>query len=112
MKASTAARRGRWLAALCLLPFALVFFAFQIAPLLWVAVNSLQTGEGWSLANFSRILGSRFYRQAISHSLQVADWSSLFGLLIALLGSYSRSEEHTSELQSREKLVCRLLLEK
>src|SRR5690606_39277352 len=25
---------------------------------------------------------------------------------------YGRSEEHTSELQSREKLVCRLLLEK
>src|SRR5690606_42096286 len=25
---------------------------------------------------------------------------------------YNRSEEHTSELQSREKLVCRLLLEK
>src|SRR5207302_9627332 len=26
--------------------------------------------------------------------------------------SWERSEEHTSELQSREKLVCRLLLEK
>src|SRR5690606_41623491 len=26
--------------------------------------------------------------------------------------SASRSEEHTSELQSREKIVCRLLLEK
>src|SRR5690606_40756466 len=25
---------------------------------------------------------------------------------------YTRSEEHTSELQSRENLVCRLLLEK
>src|SRR5207302_6091552 len=25
---------------------------------------------------------------------------------------FGRSEEHTSELQSREKLVCRLLLEK
>src|SRR5690606_42097608 len=25
---------------------------------------------------------------------------------------YSRSEEHTSELQSRENLVCRLLIEK
>ena len=85
----TAARRGRWLAALCLLPFALVFFAFQIAPLLWVAVNSVQTAEGWSLDNFTRIIGSRFYRQAISHSLQVAFWSSLSGLLIALLGSYS-----------------------
>src|SRR5690606_41902675 len=28
------------------------------------------------------------------------------------LGDLTRSEEHTSELQSREKLVCRLLLEK
>src|SRR5690606_39856906 len=27
-------------------------------------------------------------------------------------GNYTRSEEHTSELQSRENLVCRLLLEK
>src|SRR5690606_41136274 len=27
-------------------------------------------------------------------------------------GVRARSEEHTSELQSREKLVCRLLLEK
>src|SRR5690606_39429719 len=27
-------------------------------------------------------------------------------------GAGSRSEEHTSELQSRENLVCRLLLEK
>src|SRR5687768_17823810 len=29
---------------------------------------------------------------------------------IAVLGSRSRSEEHTSELQSRLHLVCRLLL--
>src|SRR3712207_8324570 len=28
------------------------------------------------------------------------------------LGGHSRSEEHTSELQSRQYLVCRLLLEK
>src|SRR5690606_32892692 len=28
------------------------------------------------------------------------------------LTGYARSEEHTSELQSRENLVCRLLLEK
>src|SRR3712207_8312083 len=28
------------------------------------------------------------------------------------LASHSRSEEHTSELQSRQYLVCRLLLEK
>src|SRR5258707_8239592 len=28
------------------------------------------------------------------------------------LGDHARSEEHTSELQSRQYLVCRLLLEK
>src|SRR5690606_40849331 len=32
--------------------------------------------------------------------------------LLAVTKSVKRSEEHTSELQSREKLVCRLLLEK
>src|SRR5437870_11519612 len=31
---------------------------------------------------------------------------------VAAGGSHSRSEEHTSELQSRGHLVCRLLLEK
>src|SRR5690606_41091384 len=38
------------------------------------------------------------------------------GMAISSVGSSaispSRSEEHTSELQSRENLVCRLLLEK
>lgn len=45
--------RGKWLAALCLVPFAIFFFVFQIAPLLWVMINSLESEEfGWGLANF------------------------------------------------------------
>src|SRR5690606_2748490 len=32
--------------------------------------------------------------------------------VVAITRTLSRSEEHTSELQSRENLVCRLLLEK
>src|SRR5690606_41902315 len=36
--------------------------------------------------------------------------TAVFG--VATLGAFGRSEEHTSELQSRENLVCRLLLEK
>src|SRR3712207_7302401 len=32
--------------------------------------------------------------------------------LFTLLNRHARSEEHTSELQSRQYLVCRLLLEK
>src|SRR5438067_10482510 len=45
----------------------------------------------------------------------VAEWrrKSLFTQMIASpLCSSARSEEHTSELQSRFDLVCRLLLEK
>src|SRR3712207_8363470 len=41
-------------------------------------------------------------------------WSprSLDASRAALLSNLARSEEHTSELQSRQYLVCRLLLEK
>src|SRR5690349_23591515 len=45
-----------------------------------------------------------------SHTL-VAASTSFFGAAIAPVPS-ARSEEHTSELQSRRDLVCRLLLEK
>src|SRR5947209_11406846 len=45
------------------------------------------------------VLGDRERRGAAPH-------------LGALLARYPRSEEHTSELQSRQYLVCRLLLEK
>src|SRR5439155_20768700 len=37
--------------------------------------------------------------------------SAIVGIFLRLLGE-ERSEEHTSELQSRGHLVCRLLLEK
>src|SRR5690606_40582577 len=46
--------------------------------------------------------------------IHYAKFSSNIPLLIGdeLTQRWQRSEEHTSELQSREKLVCRLLLEK
>ncbi|MFP3514870.1 ABC transporter permease subunit [Pseudomonas sp. SIMBA_077] len=82
--------RGKWLAVLCLAPFAIVFIVFQIAPLVWVLIHSLQSEEtGWGLDNFSRIFASKFYLQAIQHSLEISFWSSLFGIVIAVLGSYS-----------------------
>ena len=85
----TTALRGRWLALLCLLPFAIVFIVFQVAPLAWVAVHSLINADTWSLANYSKIFASRFYLQAIQHSLQIAFWSSVIGMFVAILGSYS-----------------------
>src|SRR5690606_40975182 len=60
---------------------------------------------------------SSFERCVVFHSLSKR--SSVPGLrsgFVAgdprILRSFLRSEEHTSELQSRENLVCRLLLEK
>lgn len=82
--------RGKWLALLCLVPFAVFFIVFQIAPLVWVLVHSVQSEEtGWGLANFIKIFNSKFYLQAIQHSLEISFWSSLFGIVIAILGSYS-----------------------
>src|SRR3989442_14529812 len=39
-------------------------------------------------------------------------WARKAALNVAGSGKFSRSEEHTSELQSRPHLVCRVLLEK
>src|SRR3712207_7811451 len=46
---------------------------------------------------------------AIEHDFMESSYNSLYKGMHAFL---SRSEEHTSELQSRQYLVCRLLLEK
>ena len=82
--------RGKWLGLLCLVPFAVVFIVFQIAPLVWVMIHSVQSEEtGWGLDNFNKIFASKFYLQAIQHSLEISFWSSVFGIVIAVLGSYS-----------------------
>ncbi|MEX5573616.1 ABC transporter permease subunit [Pseudomonas lijiangensis] len=85
----TTNNRGKWLGLLCLLPFALFFIVFQIAPLAWVMINSLHSEAGWGFDNFAKAFSSRFYRQAIQFSLEISFWSSLFGIVIAVLGSYS-----------------------
>ena len=81
--------RGRYLALLCLLPFAVFFVIFQIAPLAWVAINSVQSEAGWGVANFSKVFSSKFYLQALQRSLEISFWSSLVGIVIATLGAYS-----------------------
>src|SRR5687768_18191924 len=63
--------------------------------------------------------GRTALQQAITARLrQAGEWAegddpaTACALLLAKLRGGSRSEEHTSELQSRLHLVCRLLLEK
>src|SRR5690625_519396 len=50
-----------------------------------------------------------WYSPDLPYSYGIKDFSGLSGIV---LGLEERSEEHTSELQSRGHLVCRLLLEK
>src|SRR3712207_8992850 len=54
--------------------------------------------------------------ERVDENLAIADAVGLGGVLDRLHGAVDqaivRSEEHTSELQSRQYLVCRLLLEK
>src|SRR5690606_40791620 len=45
-------------------------------------------------------------------ALRGVSFSAARGAITAVLGANGISEEHTSELHSRENLVCRLLLEK
>ncbi len=82
--------KTKWIAALCLLPFIVLFGAFQIAPLVWIAVHSFfSESSGWGWGNYVDILTSPFYLQAFQFSLEISLWSSVYGLLIALVGSYS-----------------------
>src|SRR5690349_22865269 len=56
------------------------------------------------------VLERELGKLARGHVLQ--DAARHHGLAPAVSGDLARSEEHTSELQSRRDLVCRLLLEK
>src|SRR5690606_39563031 len=74
-------------------------------------------------ANHAYVLGlPMLLTQELSAPAQVAGWlmgtAAAIEIPVMLLAGWLaarlklRSEEHTSELQSRENLVCRLLLEK
>src|SRR3712207_8497687 len=59
---------------------------------------AIQDSIGWCVAKIS--------------TTQRANTSPWTAIRMRLVGIPNRSEEHTSELQSRQYLVCRLLLEK
>src|SRR5206468_7555110 len=94
------------------------------APLLWSpgvhvqAESSAQDSIDQSVALLRQDLRSG-KKQTIATSLQLTDaeagkfWPvyDQYSAELRKLGDQRRSEEHTSELQSRSDLVCRLLLE-
>src|SRR5690606_40028910 len=95
--------RLRWLAAL--FPYTTLFRSVgrgdDAAPAVPAGVEQHQlVAERHRAAVEDRLAG-----EAVAASPALGDQ-------LLQVGDGARSEEHTSELQSREKLVCRLLLEK
>ncbi|TFH91991.1 ABC transporter permease [Vibrio ouci] len=78
---STWLKRAR--PALWLIPFALFFYLFQLAPMIWVLINSFIYDDEFALDNYIEVLDSAFMMQAFGNSLWLAVWSSIIGLLIA-----------------------------
>lgn len=78
---STWLKRAR--PALWLAPFALFFYLFQLAPMIWVLINSFIYDDEFALDNYTEVLDSAFMMQAFGNSLWLAVWSSIIGLLIA-----------------------------
>src|SRR2546427_12756067 len=69
--------------------------------------------DGQPLASLGKYLGRATNNVAEYYALIAAlDYASAHGIRKLRVRSDSRSEEHTSELQSQSNLVCRLLLEK
>src|SRR5207244_535785 len=76
------------------------------------ALDRLPRGAS-SISDLSSQLDDAVQRGWVYATLMFGDTSIRTGhLLVGMLKTPSRSEEHTSELQSPDHLVCRLLLEK
>lgn len=69
----------------CLGPFAVLFALFQLAPVVWVLVNSFLYEGEFTLDNYRAVFSSAFTLQSFYNSLWLSLISSLCGLVIALI---------------------------
>ena len=72
------------------------------------AVQKASSGHPGAPMGMAEI-GEVLWNHHLSHNPNNPDWANRDRFI---LSNGHRSEEHTSELQSRSDLVCRLLLEK
>src|SRR2546422_2886769 len=92
-----------------------------LVAFIMVGVILLQSGKGAEIGaafggSSQTIFGARgantFLGKLTAVSATIFMLTSLSLAIMSKQRNYSRSEEHTSELQSRLHLVCRLLLDK
>src|SRR3712207_7481826 len=88
-----------------LFPYTTLFRSNEISLYPNPAVNYIQISVNAARRTYATVAILTLNGQMISQKkVQLKEGSNVFTL--------DRSEEHTSELQSRQYLVCRLLLEK
>jgi putative spermidine/putrescine transport system permease protein len=81
--------RFHWRAALLLLPFFVLFGLFQIAPMIWVLINSFIYEEAWSFGNYLEVFTNDFYLQAFENTLWLSLICSVIGLFISSVTAFS-----------------------
>lgn len=85
------------IALLLLIPFFLIMIMFQLLPFLSVFEGSFKTTGGeFTLNNYILIFKSKFLRQAITNSIELSLYSTIFGIIIAFQGAYSLSKIRNS----------------
>src|SRR3712207_8813701 len=87
-----------------LFPYTTLFRSIPIVSLLWVAAHGMS--PGWSASVLARLRWRLFAPFTLRALVTLG-----VGIGLSVVLGF-RSEEHTSELQSRQYLVCRLLIEK
>src|SRR5690606_41527145 len=88
-----------------LFPYTTLFRSLVRAGI-WLQVNGLDRPDGFVHTIIVTVYGN------LADGVQVVWHDDHAAVVCRELPGGLRSEEHTSELQSRENLVCRLLLEK
>src|SRR5437867_7055311 len=73
---------------------------------------TLDQSRPYTTREFLNLLGKELSGRAEEDGIVTAAYKAGIPLYCPAVGDSSRSEEHTSELQSPYDLVCRLLLEK
>src|SRR3712207_8507983 len=93
-----------------LFPYTTLFRSHQLEQAEWQAFRPALENERGEQQHLQAHLGRLQLQNAVLAAL-AERYEDLIARTKLQLHSFQRSEEHTSELQSRQYLVCRLLLE-
>ena len=94
---------NRLLAIIAITPLFILFILFLALPMGVVVINSLTLDGKWTLENFNTALTNPLYLDSISRSFEIACWSSLLGLVIALISARAL---HAVGGKTRDFLMC------